>query len=78
MFYLKIRNELDGLDTPDKYPDTFHLVLSFDFKNIQSPSAAEESWSNRNDFENQLHNAQPNILFSSQEEMDTIRRVYGK
>jgi hypothetical protein len=66
------------MDTPDKYPDTFSLLLNFEFKNVQSPSAAEEAWSNRSELENQLHNLQQHILFSSQEEMDTIKRVYGK
>lgn len=71
------RTELDGLDTADKYPESFHVVLNMELKTNQSPLASEEPWSNPSEFESFLANNQQSVLFNSVEEMNQLIHVYG-
>ena len=71
------KNELDGLDTPEKYPDNFGVLLCLSYKNVESSLAAEEPWFKRADFEAQIAKTQPHILFNSAEEMQHIMQTFG-
>jgi hypothetical protein len=71
------RNELDGLDSPDKYPDSFHVVLNMELKTNQSPLASEEPWNYYNDFETLMSQQNQPLLFSSNEEMNQLLHIFG-
>lgn len=77
MFDLFDRNELDGLDTPDKYPDPFQIVLNLDYKSNESPQAAEETWYNQAELCNGLSRVGKNMLFQSPDEMNQFVNVFG-
>jgi hypothetical protein len=66
------------LDTPDKYPDSFHLILNCEMKNNESPSASEEPWYDHREFGLALSNDYRSLLFSSSDEMNNIIKIYGK
>lgn len=72
------RNELDGLDSPDKYPNGFGAILSLTYKNIESPLGADEPWNNKSEFESQLSRAQPHLVFNSPDEMNHTIHTFGK
>jgi cyclin G-associated kinase len=72
------RNELDGLDTLDKYPETYGVALALSFKNSEAPQAGEEPWANRDELEIQLTKASQNILFTSQDEMTHTIQTFGR
>ena len=73
------KNDLDGLDSPDKYPDTFHLLINLDYKaNLQAPQVGDEPWANRDEFDEQVRRAtnSPQTLFTSHEELNILQRMY--
>ncbi len=72
------RNELDGLDTPDKYPEKFGVVLSLKYQNVESPIVGEEAWFNRREFDSQMLKAQPNTLFNATDEMNHVMQTFRK
>lgn len=76
-YWFSIRNELDGLDTLDKYPDPFQIVLNLDYKNIESPQSAEEPWRNPGELMGQLSKTGRHLLFQSQDEMNQFVNVFG-
>jgi hypothetical protein len=70
---------LDGLDSAEKYPDPFQIVLNLDYKQIESPQAvAEEPWYNENELNAQMSKASKQILFQSQDEMNQFVNIFGK
>ena len=71
------RNELDGLDTADKYPDPFQIVLNLDYKSNESPQAAEETWYNQSELCTNLARAGKNLIFQSGDEMNQFVNVFG-
>ncbi len=72
------KNDLDGLDSNEKYPDTFQVVLNLDYKNSQSPAATEECWHNRHEFDQQVcKSSVPDILFASHDEMTACLKSYS-
>ncbi|CAF0846121.1 unnamed protein product, partial [Brachionus calyciflorus] len=70
------KNQLDCLDAPDKYPDQFHILASIEYKNIESPIASEDPWNNTLEFESQIRKIPKNLLFTNQEEMSQLIKVY--
>ncbi len=78
MKIIQISNELDGLDSVDKYPDSFHVILNFEFKNNPSPLASEEAWYNKEEFFNLISKASPNALFANPDELNQLTQIYGK
>jgi hypothetical protein len=64
---------LDELDTEDKYKESFSVILELTRFN-DSSSANDEAWcvTNLNDYKN------PQVLFSSNDEMNEVLNVYGK
>ena len=70
------KNDLDGLDSNEKYPEPFNLLLNLDYKNIQSPLASEEVWHNRHEFDSNVCQAMPSILFTNENEMMTCLKSY--
>ena len=72
------RNDLDALDSADKYPDPFQIVLNLDYKSIEPPPAAtEEVWYNPSDLNAQLSKANKQLLFQSQDEMNQFTSIFG-
>lgn len=71
------RNELDGLDSADKYPEPFQIVLNLDYKNIESPQASEEVWHHPAELENQLSRATKQLVFQSADEMNQFTKIFG-
>ncbi len=70
------QNELDGLDSADKYPNGFKILLSLEYKSSQSAGYMEEPWSNQQEFNSQLVNVPTQILFNSSNEMSELLKVY--
>lgn len=70
------KNDLDGLDSLDKYPESFHVLLSLDYKNIEAPQTSEEPWHNRNEFDSQISHAPQHILFNNQDEMSHMIKTF--
>lgn len=67
---------MDGLDSLEKYPDSFNVILSFEYKNNQSPLALEEPWNNQAEFNRLLNNATQSLLFNTPDEMYQLTQVY--
>jgi cyclin G-associated kinase len=71
------KNDLDGLDSNEKYPESFSLVLNLDYKQNQRAAAgSEEPWHMRNEFDELVKSAQATCLFQTQEEMNRTLRSY--
>lgn len=68
---------MDGLDSLDKYPDSFHVELNMELKTNQSPLSTEEPWNYHNDFEMLLSQQNQPLLFSSPEEMNQLIHIFG-
>lgn len=72
------RNELDGLDSADKYPDPFQIVLNLDYKSIEPPPAAtEEVWYNRASLSSDMSKAGKQLLFQTQDELIQFTNIFG-
>ncbi len=67
---------MDGLDSLEKYPDSFGVILNFEYKNNQSPLALEEPWNNQAEFNRLLNNVTQTLLFNSPDEMNQLIQVY--
>ncbi len=68
---------MDGLDSPEKYPDSFHVVLNMELKTNQSPLATEEPWNYYKDFEMLMSQQNQPLLFSSNEEMNQLIHIFS-
>lgn len=71
------KDGLDGLDSPEKYSDTFHLILNMDLKSNVSPLSTDEPWTNREQFDSMLPKTPQSILFTDQIEMEKIVNIFG-
>lgn len=71
---------MEGFDSPDKYSDSFSVILNCELKNSRSPMADEEVWNNRAELGSSLSKASrlKNLIFSNQEEMNELVKVFGE
>jgi cyclin G-associated kinase len=74
------KNDLEGLDSPDKYPDKFSVVLNCELKNSRSPLVDEEIWNNRDELASTLNKASRlrNLIFSNPDELNQLVKVFGR
>ncbi|UYV63709.1 hypothetical protein LAZ67_2005382, partial [Cordylochernes scorpioides] len=67
------KNDLDGVEEADRYPDGFKVTLTVTVSGQkQPPVSAELPWEGLDQI-----NPKPNILFSSQEEMDNCTAQFS-
>lgn len=73
MYYF-VRFELDHLDTPDKYPELFHVSMD-----IMVAPVARQATDKRYPWENfSTEKLGPRILFSSKNELHSVIAEFGK
>ena len=73
MFVLSHRFDLDQLDTPDKYPERFTVMLNFKVSPKDRPPEKNRPW-DRYD----VQKLSPRILFSSKDELHEVAADYGE
>ena len=66
------RFDLDQLDTADKYPDHFSVMLDIAVSKNQRPSKSALPWTTFD-----ASKSSPNVLFSSKDEMVETVKNYG-
>jgi len=71
------KDDLDGLDSADKYPGSFAVVLNMDLKSSVSPMSTDEPWTNREQFDALLPRGPQSILFSDPTEMERLVHIFG-
>lgn len=70
------QKDLDCLDAPDKYPDSFQVWTTIEYKNIESAATSDDPWTNTLEFESQIRMVNKNVLFNNLEEMNEMIRTY--
>ena len=71
--YFPHRFDLDQLDTPDKYPERFTVMLNFKVSPKDRPPEKNRPW-DRYD----VQKLSPRILFSSKDELHEVAADYGE
>jgi len=71
------KDDLDGLDSGDKYPSSFSVVLNMDLKSNVSPMSTDEPWTNPEQFESLVPKVPQSILFSDPNEMERLVHIFG-
>ena len=72
------KQKLDGLDSLDKYPESFQVVLNMDLKGGQSAMSTDEPWINRDQFCSMIPKVPQSVLFTGEHEMDKFMNIFGK
>ena len=67
------RFDLDQLDTADKYPERFTVMLNFKVSQKDRPPEKNYPWDKFD-----VHKLSPKILFSSKDELNEVIADYGK
>ena len=70
---ISFRFDLDQLDTPDKYPERFTVMLNFKVSPKERPPEKNRPW-DRYD----VQKLSPRILFSSKDELHEVAANYGE
>ncbi|XP_018418601.1 PREDICTED: putative tyrosine-protein phosphatase auxilin isoform X3 [Nanorana parkeri] len=65
--------ELDACDSPDKYPQLFHITLDIEIESTDKPTDLTPPWENF-----VAKDINPSILFSSQQEQQEAQAVGGR
>ena len=72
-FLFICRFDLDQLDTPDKYPERFTVMLNFKVSPKERPPDKNYPWDKFD-----VHKLSPKILFSSKDELHEMVADYGR
>jgi cyclin G-associated kinase len=71
------KNDLDYLDSAEKYPEGFQVILNMELKSSQSPLANEEPW-NTQELKYNLNSARSECLFTNAQEISQFRQIFDK
>lgn len=72
------KQKLDGLDSLDKYPESFQVTLNMDLKGGQSAMSTDEPWINRDQFCSMIPKVPQTVLFTGENEMEKFMNIFGK